>query len=128
FLGFAHPNQVSDDHETGADADPYLQPVRCLKLADSFDNVQTGPNGPLRIILVRLRVTEIDENAVAHILRNEAAEGIDLMRDTTVIGADDLAEVLWIHLGNKLRRANQIAKQDRDLAALGGVLGGDVGC
>jgi hypothetical protein len=89
--------------------------------------MRSGPFGPLWP-LSKLSATEIDENAVAHILRNEATEGVDLMRDTTVIGADDLAEVLWIHLGGKLRRANQIAKQDRDLAALGGALGGDVGC
>src|SRR5215813_11071963 len=92
----SYPDSSSSKKHSRIEAQPpYLQPVRCLKLADSFDNGQTGPNGPLRIILVRLRVTEIDEYAVAHILCNEAAEGIDLMRDTMVIGADDLAQVLW---------------------------------
>jgi hypothetical protein len=54
------PENCGDDtrfrpRQAGADADPHLQPTRCSKLADSGDNGQAGPNGPLCIILVRLR-------------------------------------------------------------------------
>jgi hypothetical protein len=46
-----------------------------------------------------LGITEVDENAVAHVLRYEAAEATHGLRDALLIGRDDLAEVFRVHAG-----------------------------
>ena len=56
---------------------------------------------------------------------------VDLVGSTaaaTVIGTDDLAHVLGVKASRERGRADEVAEHDRELAALGGVLGGFVGC
>ena len=40
---------------------------------------------------MRLRIAEIDEHAVAHVLRHEPAEALHSLGDAFLIGGNDLA-------------------------------------
>jgi hypothetical protein len=53
-------------------------------------------NGTLGVVLVRLRVAEISEQAVAHVLGNKTAIALDQVCAAAVIGSDDLPQVLGI--------------------------------
>jgi hypothetical protein len=55
---------------------------------DRFDKRQPRPQRALRIILMRLRITEVSQHPVAHVLRHEPVEPGDRLRDALVIGAD----------------------------------------
>ena len=45
-----------------------------LSAAHRRNQLQARPHRPLGVILMRLRIAEVDEDAVAHVLRDEAAE------------------------------------------------------
>jgi len=56
--------------------------------ADRLDERQSRADSTLGIILVRLRIAEIHEHAVTHVLGNEPVESSDCLRHAFVIGAD----------------------------------------
>ena len=95
-----------------------------LQPADRSDQLQPRPYRPLGIILVRLRIAEIHEHAVAHVLRYEPAEALHGLGDAFLIGGNDLAQVLRVHARGERCRTDEVREHHRDLAALGGVLGG----
>ena len=57
---------------------------------------------------MRLRITEIDQNAVAHVLCHKAAEAADSIGDAGLIGGNDLAQVFRVHAGRQCRRTNEV--------------------
>src|SRR5262249_19684863 len=65
---------------------------------------------------------KIDEHAVAHVLRYEAAEAAHSLRDALLIGRNDLAQILRVHPGGERRRPDKIREHHRDLTTFGGVL------
>ena len=83
-----------------------------------------APDRPLGIVLMRLRVAEIDQNAIAHVLGDKAIEAPDGIRDGAVICADDLAQILGIEPRRQRHRADQIAEHDGELSAFGFAGGG----
>jgi len=50
---------------------------------------------------MRLRVAEIGEHPVPHVLRHEPVEGGNAIRDPAVVCADDLAQILGIERGRE---------------------------
>src|SRR5262245_18204664 len=64
-----------DDNKAGRNADARVQldTGAELQAADRADQRQPGANRPLRIVLVRRRVAEIDQDAVTNVARNEGA-------------------------------------------------------
>jgi hypothetical protein len=56
--------------------------------ADRFDERQPRPDRSLGIVLVRLRIAELDQHPIAHVLGHEAVEPGDRLRDALVIGPD----------------------------------------
>ena len=70
-----------------------------LQTAYGRDQLQPRPHGALCVVLVRLRITEIDQYAVAHVLRYEAAEAQHGLCDAFLIGRNDLAEIFRVHAG-----------------------------
>ena len=94
-----------------------------LQSAHRLDQLQSRPYCSLGIILMRLRIAEVYEDTVAHVLRHEPAEALDSLGDAFLIGGNDLAQVLRVHAGGECRRADEVREHHRDLAALGGVLG-----
>ena len=95
-----------------------------LEPAHRRDQLQPRPHRPLGVILMGLRIAEIDEHAVAHVFGHEATEAAHGLGDAFLIGRNDLAQVLRVHAGRERRRADQVREHHRDLAALGGVLRG----
>ena len=77
---------------------------------------------------MRLGIPEIDEHAVAHVFRHEPTEAAHGLGNAFLIGRNDLAQVLRVHTGGECRRTDKVREHHGDLAALGGVLGGFVGC
>ena len=71
-----------------------------------------------------LRVAEVYEDAVAHVLCYEAAKALDSLGDTLLIAGNDLAKVFRVHTTGQRSRTNEVRKHHSDLAALCGVLGG----
>src|SRR6516225_273279 len=68
---------------------------------------------------MRLRIAEIDEHTVAHILGDKAAKAGDDVGDAAMVGADDLAQILGIEARRQRRRTDQIAEHHRQLPPLG---------
>src|SRR5262249_7480551 len=74
-------NQIADNHQPGGDPDVRLQLDGFdIKATDNVDGAQPRPNRPLGIVLVRLRIAEINQHAVAHIPTDEAIEPGDSPR------------------------------------------------
>ena len=103
LLRLARADQVADDHQPRGDADTGLQRRVSLQLADSSHQLQACSDGPLCIVLVRLRIAEIDQNPIAHVLRYEAAEALHGLRDALLVGRDNLAEVFRVHASRECR-------------------------
>ena len=75
LLGLSRADQVADDHEPRRDADAYMQGRAGggLQLRRRLDDRKAGPHSALGVVLVRLRIAEIGEHAVAHVFGDEAA-------------------------------------------------------
>ena len=125
LLRLARSDQVADHDQPGRDADTGLQRSAGLQRCHRRDQLQPRPHRPLGVVLMRLRIAEIHQHAVAHVLRHEPAEALHGLGDAFLIGRNDLAQVLRVHAGGERRRADQVREHHRDLAALGGVLEAD---
>ena len=75
---------------------------------------------------MRLRVAEIDQHPVAHVLGDKAVEAADRLGDGAVVGADQLTQILRVKTGRQRGRADQIAEHHRQLPAFG--VGGSRSC
>jgi len=97
LLRRAFPDQIADDHQPGGDPDARLQFDGIdMEAADGVDSAQPRPYRPLGVVLMRLRVAEINQNAVAHIPGDEATGSGDDFGSGAVIRGDDLAHILGI--------------------------------
>ena len=91
LLGRARADEVADHDEPGRDPDAHLQGDAGggVELRHRLDQGKPGADRALGIMLVGLRIAEIGEHAVAHVLGDEAAVALDQLRAAAVIGADD---------------------------------------
>ena len=97
LLRRAFTDQVADDNQPGGDPDSGLQSDGFdIEAADRVDDAEPRSDRALGIILMRLRVTEISQNSVAHVSRDETIEPGDDFGDRAVVHADDLAQILGI--------------------------------
>jgi hypothetical protein len=120
FLRRSFADQTADDHQPGGDPDARLElDVPDLEATDGVDQAKPRPNRALRIILMGSGVAEIDRNAVAHVVADEAIEPGDDFGDGAVIGDDDLLQILGIEPRRERRRADEIADHHRELPPLG---------
>ena len=114
-------DQIADDDQPGGDADARLQLDRFdIEAADSVDRAQPRAHRPLGVVLMRLRVAEIDQHAVAHVPGDKAVEPGDHLGDRAVIRGDDLAQILGIEPRRERGRADQVAEHHRQLPAFRG--------
>ena len=113
-------DQIADDHQPGRDPYPGLQcDGFAVEPAHRIDDAKTRTDSPLGIVLMRPRVAEIDQNAVTHVLGDKAIELGDHFGDGAVVGADQLPQILRIKPRCERRRADEIGKHHRQLAAFG---------
>ena len=123
LLSSTRSDQIADHDQPGGNADAGLQWSTGLQPTHRLDQLQPRPYRPLGIVLMGLRIAEVDQHAVAHVLRHEPAEALHGLGDALLIGRNDLAQVLRVHTGRECRRTDEVREHHRDLAALGGVLG-----
>ena len=116
LLRRAFADQIADDDQPGGDPDARLELDGFdIEATDSVDHAQPRPDRPLGVVLMRLRVAEIDQDAVAHVLGDKAVELGDDLGDGAVIRGDDLAQILGIEPRRERGRADQIAEHHRQL-------------
>ena len=65
-------------------------------------------------------IAEIDQHAVAHVFRHEAAEASDRFCHAFLISADHLAQVFRVHPRGELGRSDKINKHHRHLTTFSG--------
>ena len=87
------------------------------------DNRKRGTDSPLSVVLVRLRIAEVDQHAVTNVTGNKAVEARDCCGDTGLIAADQRTQILGIEVCLQCRRADQVTEHNRQLAALAGASG-----
>ena len=121
FLGGAFAGQIAHDRHPGgnADASGECDISICRELGDRIDERETGTHRLFRIILVCLRIAEVDQHTIAHIAAYDALMPAYDFRDTTVVRANQRPHVLGIEPCGKRRRTHQIAEHNRQVASLG---------
>ena len=120
LLRRAFANQIADDHQPGGDPDARLElDGSDIEATDRVDDTQPGPDRALGVVLVRRRVAEIDQDTVAHVLRDKPIELADNTGDSAMIDGDDLAQILGIQVRRQRGRTRQIAEHHRQLPAFG---------
>ena len=91
-----YADKIADHDDAAGDAEPHTQRLQRSEPGDCVDDGEPGADSPLGVIFVRLGLAEIDQHAVAHVLGDKAGEARDRVGDTTVIGADHLAQILGV--------------------------------
>ena len=120
---FRHPlfSDVACGNQAARDADPCVQGDIGMR-SQAFHRMQccqTRPDGPIAIILVSLRVAEIDQDSVAQVLRNMTVKSACGVGDGLLERLDDFAIVLGIKSPGKGGRTYQVAEHHRQLPAFG---------
>jgi hypothetical protein len=81
-----YPRWLSDEPDPGDLMRPFpAEPMRMWPIIDQF------PYRPLCVILMGLRVAEIHQHAIVHVLGHEPAEAFHSLRDAFLICGNDLA-------------------------------------
>ena len=77
------------------------------------DEVEAGEHGAAGVVLVRFRMAEAGEDAVAGVVQQVAAvPGHRVLREAAV-GGEEVAQLLGLHLLGQDRRAHQVGEQQR---------------
>ena len=98
LLRLAGSDEVADNDQAGRETDAALQArIReRLERGHGGDEFQPDPHRALGVVLMRLRIAEIDEHAVAHISRHKPGIAADHVGNAFVIHADHIAQILGI--------------------------------
>src|SRR6516162_2886420 len=96
FSGGPRSDQIADHREPGSKADTDFQQLACFKSAYCLDHGEAGAHRALRIILMRSRVAEIGEHAIAHVPGDEPIELADDIVDGAKVLVDNLAQILGV--------------------------------
>src|SRR6516162_1206063 len=117
--GGPRSDQIADHREPGSKADTDFQQLACFKSAYRLDHGEAGAHRALRIILMRNRVAEIGEHAIAHVPGDEPIELADDIVDGAKVLVDNLAQILGVEPHGERGRANEIAEHYCEGPALG---------
>ena len=71
---------------------------------------EAGAHGALRVVFMRVRIPEIDQDPVAHVLGDEAGKKADCFGHGAVITDDDLSQIFGIDARGQRGGADQIAE------------------
>ena len=111
---------LPNDHHSCGDANPDLQRVAGRKqdLSHLPNNLQSRPHGTFSVILVSLRVTEIDKQPVPREPADAPAEMLDRGSAGIFKSANDATQFLGIKLDRNAGRVDKIAKQHCEMSSL----------
>jgi hypothetical protein len=70
-------NLAADHYQPSRNPDPRVERFGLLELRHSIDQDQPASRGALGIVLVRLRIAEINQNAVTHVASDKPAKALD---------------------------------------------------
>ena len=113
LLRCALTDQIADHGEPGGDAEPHAQILSRRQFADRLDYREASAHRALGIVLMRLRIAEINQHPVAHVLGDKAVKAADRLGDSAVVIPDQLAQILGIMTGRERRRADEVAEHHR---------------
>jgi hypothetical protein len=102
--------ELEADAELGADA--------AVPRGKALEEIETGEHGPVRIVLVRARVAEVHERAVAEVLGDGPAPCVHHARHVLVVRRHEVAEPLRIEPLGERGRADHVDEHHRQLAVL----------
>nr|WP_246738078.1 hypothetical protein [Bradyrhizobium sp. CCBAU 051011] len=85
---------------------------------DRLHQCETGLNGALRVVLVRVRIAKTYDRAVPMMSRDKAVEAGNGFSNAAPVAGNDCAEVFGIEPRGKFSRPDQITKQYGKLPAL----------
>ena len=119
LLRVPRSDQVADDDQPGSNSNAGLQGGARLDCGHRSDELKSRPYRPFGIVLVRARKAEINQHAVAMVLRNKPIEATHRFGDNVLIGQNDLTQIFRVHAGGKCRRTNKVREHHRDLPPLG---------
>src|SRR5262249_60657863 len=67
-------DQIADHGQPGGDAEPHAQIFARPQPADRFDHRESGAHRPLGIVLMCLRISKINQHAVAHVFGDKPSK------------------------------------------------------
>ena len=92
---------VADDNKSGGNTDPRLQRRARFQCSHGRDQIECGSNRSLRVVLVGLRITKINDGCVAVPVGDESVVLLDRLNDAVVIVFDNLPQILRVHSGGR---------------------------
>jgi hypothetical protein len=124
LLRRAFADEIADDDKPGGntDADGERLCSTGLQARHRRCYFQPRPHRALGVVLMRLRIAEIDQHPVAHEFGDKAVIARDDAGNGVLVGAELLAQFLGVEPRRQGRRADEIAEHHRQLPPLGGVL------
>ena len=121
FAGRVDHDRAALDADAGGKLGRARSRVPGVEVGERALDGERGAHGALGVVLLRLRIAEEGHQPVAELLQDMAAETGHRGRGLVEIGADQVAPVLGVQPCGEARRADEIAKHDRDRTALGSV-------
>src|SRR5262245_39845686 len=113
-------DHIADDHQACGNTNSTLELDGFhVEAIDGVDGAESRPHSPFGVVLMRLRVAEIGQNAVACGLRYEAVELRDHVSYGAMIRGDDFSQIFGVETRRKRCRTDQVAEDYRQLPAFG---------
>src|SRR5216684_6842799 len=95
---------LADDDGAAVYSDPHSKPGMplarnaAIQRRHRIEDRESGEHSALGVVLVRMRITEVDQNAVSGVLLDVSAETVDGFGCALMVARYDLAPILWIEL------------------------------
>ncbi len=106
------------DDCAGGDPNAGAQLLGQLQARDGLEYCQGAMCRPLGIVFMRMRISEIDQDAVAHIARDEARETPYGLCHRVMISANQVPQIFGVASYRQCGRADEVAEHDGELSAL----------
>ena len=87
-------------------------------MLDLLQDVESATHCPIRVVLVRPWVPEVDHDAIAEELGDVAAMHLDGVVADTLVVREEIAQILGVETLRQSSRSDQIDEETGDLAAL----------
>src|SRR5882757_4754533 len=88
-----------------------------LKSGRCVDQRESATHRAFSVVLMGLRIAEVGNYAIAHVLGDKPARAADHLRAAVMIGTHDLSHVLGVEPSRERGRTHKVAEHDRELAA-----------
>src|SRR5437016_5303369 len=100
------------DAHTDRQFNPNLPHQSDTQALDPCHHSHARMHCPLGIILIRPRVTEIDQQSIAEVLGDPPPVRLNSLPSLLLVGTEDFPQVLGVELLSKSSGAHQIAEHD----------------